>query len=143
MTDSNILAVKNSWSYIMFQSEEFSGLFYQKLFELNPSLRHLFKGNIEEQGSKLMRMLTMIIARLQRLQDIETEVKALGHRHVGYGTRPEHYQTVGQALLWSLENALGDRWSEETRKAWTEAYTIMANTMLQGAQPAAVEERVV
>jgi nitric oxide dioxygenase len=62
---------------------------------------------------------------------------------VGYGTRPEHYQTVGQGLLWSLENILGDRWSAQTRQAWTEAYTIMANTMLQGAQPAALEERVI
>jgi hemoglobin-like flavoprotein len=142
MTDLTILVVKNTWSYIVFQSEEVSLLFYTKLFELDPSLRPLFRGNLEEQGKKLMDMLTMIISRLQRLQDIETEVRALGHRHVSYGTRPEHYQTVGQALLWSLENALGDRWTEETSQAWAEAYNRMASTMLQGAQTPAVPEKV-
>jgi hemoglobin-like flavoprotein len=143
MTDLNILTVKNSWSYIIFQSEEVSQLFYDKLFELDPTLRSLFKGDITEQGSKLMHMLTMIIARLQRMQDIETEVQSLGKRHVSYGTKPEHYRTVGQALLWALENALGDRWNQETEQAWAEAYTIMATTMMAGAQTSALPEQVV
>jgi hemoglobin-like flavoprotein len=142
MTDLKILAVKNSWSYIIFQSEEVSALFYNKLFELDPSLRPLFRGNIEEQGKKLMDMLTMIVARLQRMQDIAGEVKNLGQRHVGYGTKPEHYQTVGKALLWSLENALGDHWNMEMHEAWTEAYALMANTMLQGAQTSAQPVKV-
>lgn len=143
MTDFNILTVKNSWSYIIFQAEEVSQLFYDKLFELDPTLRPLFKGDITEQGSKLMSMLTMIIARLQRMQDIETEVQSLGKRHVGYGTKPEHYRTVGQALLWALENALGDRWNPETEQAWTEAYTMMATTMMAGAQTSPLPEQVV
>jgi hemoglobin-like flavoprotein len=134
MTDLKILAVKNTWSYIIFQAEEVGQLFYNKLFELDPSLRQLFRGNIEQQGKKLMDMLTMIISRLQRLEDIEKEVKALGHRHVGYGTKPEHYQSVGKALLWALENSLEEQWNEETRQAWTEAYNVMANTMLEGAK---------
>jgi hemoglobin-like flavoprotein len=142
MTDLKILVVKNSWSYIIFQAEEVSLLFYSKLFELDPSLRPLFKGNVEEQGRKLIKMLTMIISRLQKMDDIATEVKSLGKRHVDYGTRPEHYQTVGQALLWALENTLGKRWDQETSQAWEEAYAMMANTMLEGARTSDVPEKV-
>jgi hemoglobin-like flavoprotein len=140
MNDLKILAVKNSWSYVILHSEEAGELFYGRLFELEPSLRAMFKGDLKAQSKKLMDMVTLVVAKLQKLEDIETEVKALGQRHVRYGTRPEHYAVVGEALLWTLENGLGPRWNEEVKQAWTEVYTILASAMIKAAEAPAPEK---
>src|SRR3712207_225737 len=78
-------------------------LFYARLFELDPSLEALFGGDMEEQGRKLMQMLTVAVRGLDHLDELVPAVRALGRRHVGYGVRDEHYATVGAALLWTLE----------------------------------------
>jgi nitric oxide dioxygenase len=130
MNDLKILAVKTSWSYVMRDAEEAGTLFYRRLFQLDPSLRLLFKHDIDAQAGKLTDMVTYIIARLQRMDDIERVITALASRHVQYGTRPEHYQTVGKALLWTLETVLGDRWNDDTRVAWTDVYGLVATTMI-------------
>ncbi len=130
MNDLKILAVKTSWSYVMRDAEEAGTLFYRKLFQLDPSLRRLFKHDIDAQAGKLTDMVTYIISRLQHMDDIERVITALATRHVQYGTRPEHYQTVGQALLSTLETMLGNRWDDDTRTAWTEVYGLVATTMI-------------
>ncbi|MBD0255284.1 MAG: hemin receptor [Cytophagales bacterium] len=130
MIDLKILAVKTSWSYVMRDAEEAGTLFYRKLFQLDPSLRLLFKHDIDAQAGKLTDMVTYIIARLQRMDDIERVITALAARHVQYGTRPEHYRTVGEALLSTLETVLGDRWDKDTRAAWTDVYGLVATTMI-------------
>jgi nitric oxide dioxygenase len=114
----------------MKDADEAGTLFYRKLFQLDPSLRSLFKHDIDAQATKLTDMVTYIIARLQRMDDVERVITALATRHAQYGARPEHYQTVGKALLWTLETALGERWDDETRTAWTEVYTLVATTMI-------------
>ncbi len=114
----------------MRDAEEAGTLFYRKLFQLDPSLRLLFKHDIDAQAGKLTDMVTYIIARLQHMDDIERVITALATRHVQYGTKPEHYQTVGQALLWTLETMLEDRWDDDTRTAWTEVYRLVATTMI-------------
>jgi nitric oxide dioxygenase len=129
MNDLKILAVKTSWSYVLPDAAEAGALFYRNLFQLDPSLRLLFKHDIDVQATKLTDMVTYIIAKLQRMNDIEPVITALATRHVRYGTRPEHYKTVGQALLATLETMLQDRWNEETREAWTEVYSMIAGTM--------------
>ncbi len=130
MNDLKMLAVKTSWSYVMKDADEAGTLFYRKLFQLDPSLRLLFKHDIDAQAGKLTDMVTYIIARLQHMDDIERVITALATRHVQYGTRPQHYQTVGQALLWTLETLLKDRWDDDTRTAWTEVYGLVATTMI-------------
>ncbi len=130
MNDLKILAVKTSWSYVMRDAEEAGTLFYRNLFQLNPSLRLLFKHDIDAQAGKLTDMVTYIIARLQHMDDIERVITALATRHVQYGTKPEHYRTVGEALLLTLETVLGDRWDDDTRIAWTEVYGLVATTMI-------------
>jgi hemoglobin-like flavoprotein len=125
-----MLAVKMSWSYVKKDADEAGTLFYRKLFQLDPSLRQLFKHDIDAQATKLTDMVTYIIARLQHMDDVERVITALATRHVQYGTKPEHYQTVGQALFWTLETVLGERWDDETRAAWTEMYTLVATTMI-------------
>ena len=130
MNDLKILAVKTSWSYVMRDAEEAGTLFYRKLFQLDPSLRLLFKHDIDAQAGKLTDMVTYIIARLQHMDDIERVITALATRHVQYGTKREHYRTVGEALLGTLETMLGDRWDDHTRTAWAEVYGLVANTMI-------------
>jgi nitric oxide dioxygenase len=130
MNDLKILAVKTSWSYVMKDAEEAGTLFYRKLFQLDPSLRLLFIHDIDAQAGKLTDMVTYIIARLQHMDDIERVITALATRHVQYGTRPEHYRTVGEALLRTLETVLEDRWDDDTRAAWTEVYGLVATTMI-------------
>ncbi len=114
----------------MKDAEEAGTLFYQKLFRLDPSLRLLFRHDINAQATKLTNMVTCIIARLQCMDDVKRVITALAARHVQYGAKPEHYQTVGQALLWTLESVLVNRWDDDTRTAWMEVYTLVATTMI-------------
>jgi nitric oxide dioxygenase len=134
MNDLKMLLVKSSWSYAASDPEEAGMLFYGKLFEIDPSLRHMFGQNMEGQAKKLIQMVTFIIARLQTLDDLREELASLGRRHVHYGTRPEHYKTVGQALLWTLSELLEDRWDAPTQEAWTEVYNLLSGAMIEAGR---------
>jgi len=126
--------VRESFAKLAPNAEATAGVFYDRLFALDPSLRSLFKGDIAEQGRKLMTMIGTAVANLHRLEAIVPTVQDLGRRHVGYGVEPTHYQTVAAALLWTLEQGLGDDFTSETRQAWVECYTTLASTMQQAAQ---------
>jgi hemoglobin-like flavoprotein len=89
---------------------------------------------MKEQGRKLMTMLKVAVANLNRLGDIIPAVQGLGRRHAGYQVRDEHYDTVGSALIWTLEQGLGEAFTPETRAAWVEVYTVLANTMKEAAR---------
>lgn len=109
-------------------------LFYKRLFELDPQLESLFSGDMVAQGDKLMSAMAMVVGGLKNWERIEPAIRDLGQRHVAYGVKPEHYQTVAAALLWTLEQGLGDAFTEEVKEAWTAAYMAIANTMLDAAQ---------
>lgn len=111
-------------------------LFYGRLFEIDPSLRPMFRGNLDEQKAKLMHMLTLVVRGLNRLDQLVPAVQQLGRRHVGYGVTEAHYQTVAAALLWTLEQGLGPDFTPEVREAWVAAYTILATTMQAAAAEA-------
>ena len=111
-------------------------LFYRRLFELDPSLESLFKGDMAEQRRKLMQMLTFAVNGLDRLDQLVPVVKDLGRRHVGYGVADGHYATVGSALLWTLETGLGAAFTPEVKDAWTTVYGILATTMQDAAKEA-------
>jgi len=113
-----------------------AALFYARLFELDPALRPMFRGDMHEQGRKLMAMLKMVVNGLTRLEALVPAIEALGRRHVGYGVRDEHYAVVGSALLWTLGQGLGESFTPETEAAWSTAYTILA-TVMQDAMVAA------
>ena len=112
-------------------------LFYGRLFTLDPSLRPLFKGDIVRQGQMLMSMIGAAVAGLRNLDTLAPVVRQLGARHVGYGVRREHYATVGAALLWTLEQGLGAKFTLDTRLAWAEAYALLSGVMQAGAAEAA------
>lgn len=133
MTPTQIELVKSTWEQVKPISETAAELFYGKLFELDPSLKELFKGDMKEQGRKLMAMINTAVNGLDNLEAIVPAVQDLGRRHVGYGVTDAHYDTVAAALLWTLGQGLKEEFTPEVQAAWTEAYGILATTMKDAA----------
>src|SRR6188472_4807873 len=125
--------VQNSFKSIATIADDAAILFYQKLFELDPSLKSMFRGDMAEQRKKLMQMLTAAVKGLDRLEQLVPVVEDLGRRHAGYGVRDEHYDTVGAALLWTLEKGLGQAFTPDAREAWATVYGVLASTMKSAA----------
>lgn len=131
MTDEQIILVKKSWKLFRDIDHILVGdTFYSKLFAENPALRKMFPQDMKAQYAKLIDMLSTIVARLDHLDDLTYEIAALARRHVQYGVRPAHYRLVGSALLWTLQQGLGNDWTEEVKEAWTKCYNILADTMI-------------
>ena len=97
MTPKQIKLVEGSWDFVITNTEEAGEIFYGKLFELDPSLRALFKEDIKTQSQKLVSLLTFAVSKLNNLEEILPDVKALGKRHIKYNVKPEHYATVAGA----------------------------------------------
>lgn len=133
MTPEQIEMVQNSWEQVKPISEQAADMFYTKLFEMDPDIKPLFKSDIKIQGRRLMAMITTAVNNLHQIETILEPVQDLGRRHVDYGVRPEHYDTVGAALLWTLGQGLGDGFTSAVEAAWTEAYTILASVMKEAA----------
>ena len=137
MTPEQVGLIKESWAKVLPISDKAAELFYGKLFELDPDIKPLFKGDMEEQGKKLMKMINTAVNGLDRLDEIVPAVQQLGARHVAYGVKDEHYDTVGSALLWTLGAGLGDAFTEDTKEAWAAVYGLLADTMKAAAAEAA------
>jgi hemoglobin-like flavoprotein len=134
MTPRQVELVQTTWAQVVPISETAASLFYGKLFELDPSLKPMFKTDIKEQGKKLMMMITAAVRGLSDLGKLVPVVQDLGRRHVGYGVKDEHYTTVGTALIWTLEKGLGGAFTPEVKEAWVTTYTILADTMKYAAK---------
>lgn len=134
MTGKQIDLVKASFAKVEPVAEEAAVLFYAKLFDLDPDLRRLFTTDIKEQGHKLMQMLEMAVKSLDNLEKIVPAVRASGARHKSYGVKESHYETVAEALLWTLELALEKDFTAETREAWAAVYVLLAQTMKEGGR---------
>jgi hemoglobin-like flavoprotein len=137
MTPTQVQLVKSSWAQVLPIADAAAELFYGKLFELNPSLRPLFKGDMVEQGRKLTKMINTAVNGLDRLDAIVPAVQQLGVRHIAYGVEDEHYDVVGSALLWTLGAGLGDAFTDDVKEAWATVYGILADTMKTAAKEAA------
>lgn len=133
MTPEGQALVRASFAKVVPIAPQAAAMFYERLFALDPSLRPLFKGDMREQGRKLMAMIGTAVAHLDRLDSIIPAVQDLGRRHVGYGVPPASYDTVAAALLWTLEQGLGADFTPATRAAWTECYTTLAGVMKAAA----------
>ena len=134
MNRKQIELVQSSWHQVPFTLEQTADRFYTRLFEVDPALKRLFRGDMKEQGRRSMAMLTFIVDSLGRLDEIVPALRSLGSRHAGYGVRDEHYGTVGETLLWTLESSLGAGFTAEMRSAWGAALETLASTMLQAAK---------
>ncbi len=130
LTRRQVLLVKNSWKALRgIRHELIADIFYTKLFTDNPRLRKMFPADMKLQYTKLMDMLSSIVLRLDNLAELDSEITAMAERHVGYGVKPSHYKHVGDALLWTLKQGLGDGWTEEVEDAWKTCYDILAGIM--------------
>jgi nitric oxide dioxygenase len=134
MTPRQIEIVKLSFSKIMPFKDQAAELFYCRLFELDPSLRLMFRSDLTEQKQKLMVALALVVTNLEKMDSLLPAVRELGRRHKTYGVRNRHYEVVGAALLWTLEIGLGTGWSSELAEAWKQAYGRVAQAMIEGAQ---------
>ena len=130
--------VQGTFASIATIADDAAILFYQRLFELDPSLRSMFRGDMAEQRKKLMQMITAAVKGLDRLDQLVPVVQNLGHRHAGYGVQDSQYDTVGAALLWTLEAGLGRQFTPEVKEAWSTVYGLLATTMKDAARDALV-----
>jgi hemoglobin-like flavoprotein len=125
--------VQSSFTKVEPISDTAAELFYARLFELDPSLKSMFSGDMEQQGKKLMTMLATAVRSLDNLDALVPVVKRLGERHVAYGVQTGHYVTVGNALLDTLDKGLGDDFTPEVKEAWTVVYGVLSSTMIAAA----------
>lgn len=133
MTPEKIALVRSSWEAVLPIQDTAARLFYGHLFALDPSLRSLFRGDMAEQGRKLMAIINTAVASLDNLGPILGAVEEMGRRHVAYGVTEAHYDTVGSALIQALGEGLGERFTPAVREAWIETYATLASAMKKAA----------
>lgn len=136
MSPDTISLVQQSWAQVAVIAPQAAALFYQNLFSADPTLKPLFKGDMEAQGRKLMQMIGAAVGKLNDLDTLVPILQGLGRRHVDYGVQDAHYDTVGGALLLTLEQGLGDGFTPKVRAAWAEVYGVMAQVMKAASHPA-------
>jgi len=107
--------------------------FYERLFQVDPSTRSLFQGDMTEQRKKLMQTLSVVVSSLYDLESITPAIQALGKRHINYGVTVAHWTSVGTALIWSLEDLFGDAFTDAVRDAWLSAYRFIEETAIAAA----------
>jgi len=134
MTPQQVQMVQASWEKCVPIADTAADLFYGKLFELDPSLRPLFPAEMGDQKKKLMQMITAAVRGLSNLDALVPTVQALGKRHKGYKVTAPMYDTVGAALLDTLEKGLGDAWNDELKTAWTLTYGTLAKVMIEASE---------
>jgi hemoglobin-like flavoprotein len=137
MTRETIDLVRTSFAHVLPISDAAADLFYDRLFTLDPSLRQLFADDLRQQKRALMATLQVAVEYLDRPGQLVPIVEQLGVRHARYGVQTAHYQTVGSALLWTLEQGLGAAFTPELRGAWAAAYGLISGAMMDAARDAA------
>ena len=140
MTPRQVELVQQSWAKVVPIKDQAAQIFYAKLFDANPGLKLLFKGDMAEQGRKVMNMITAAVNGLSRLEAIVPAVQDLGRRHRDYGVGDADYDTVGAALIATLRQGLGGDFTDEVAAAWVATYGLLAGTMraaAAGVRPAA------
>lgn len=138
MTAQQIEVIQQSFAKIAPISDKAAAMFCGRLFEMAPDTRPLFRGDMVEQGRKLMATLFVVVSELVNLDAILPAASALAKRHVSYGVKASHYAPVGAALLWTLEKGLGSAWAPELAAAWAAAYTTLSGS---SKGPACVRKR--
>jgi hemoglobin-like flavoprotein len=136
LTQAQIALVQNSFAVVAPIADDAAALFYRRLFEIDPTLKAMFKDDMAEQRRKLMQMLSAAVKGLNHVERLIPVVEDLGRRHAGYGVEEHHYDTVGNALLWTLEKGLGAAFTPDVREAWATVYGLIASTMARAAAKA-------
>jgi hemoglobin-like flavoprotein len=133
MTNEQKELVQSSFRQVQPIAEIAAQLFYGKLFEIDPQLRPLFTTDLQEQGRKLMHMMGVAVKGLDQLNELLPALHYLGSKHIAYGVQAKHYDTVGEALIWTLEQGLGTAFTVEVKESWIAVYQLLAEAMQQEA----------
>ena len=134
MTPRQIALVQDSFARVAPIAGDAADIFYARLFEAAPAVRSLFPDDMSEQKDKLMAMLGVAVNGLSDLDAILPAVRALGVRHRQYGAVPEHYEVVGETLLHTLAQGLGDAFTPDVEAAWTQTYAVLADIMVTACE---------
>jgi methyl-accepting chemotaxis protein len=134
----DVISLETSFDLVAPRGDELMDEFYSRLFAAAPSVRPLFPDDMKRQKTMLLGALVLLRKSLRDLDAIVPKLRELGARHVAYGARPEHYPVVGSVLIASLAAVAGDAWTPEYEQAWSEAFDVVAATMLAGAEEATV-----
>ena len=142
MTPTDKKLVRETFAMVLPIADQAAALFYGRLFEVAPEYRPMFKGDIGEQGKKLMQMIGVGVAHLDRLEEVLLPLQELGRRHSDYGVTAADYDRVAEVLLWTLGQGLGEAFTPEVEQAWTNVYCVLAQTMLEGTIESGVMQSV-
>ena len=140
MTAYQVTLIKTSWGLVAPNADAVGEVFYANLFAIDPALRRMFPDDMRSQPHRLMAMLTLLINELENAETITRELTALAKRHLKYGVQPVHYAVVGQALIQTLREGLGEHWTPDVQAAWGELYQTVASAMIALADSSAVTE---
>jgi nitric oxide dioxygenase len=128
LSDREKELIQITFTQVASQADNAAELFYTRLFEMAPDTQPLFANtDMRKQGRKLMQTIAMAVGAIHHLETLIPAVEALGKRHISYGVRKEQYADVGEALIWALEQSLGDQFTAEVKTAWINIYTILAD----------------
>ncbi len=134
MTPEQKTIVQDTWAAVVPIQEQAAELFYGRLFSEYPEVKPMFKGDMQEQGEKLMKMIDQAVSSLDNLEPLIDPLKAAGKAHKGYGVAKADYAKVGACLLWTLEQGLGNAYSPAVEDAWGETYNTLSSVMIEGAE---------
>lgn len=134
MNSNEIDLVKASFNLLHPIAPKAAELFYARLFTVAPSVRPLFSQDLRKQGAMLMQAISLVVRNLDNPQSVLGTLHAMGRRHVAYGAEPAHYDVVGDVLLWTLQECLGESFSSADRLAWGKAYSLISSAMIHGAE---------
>ena len=140
MTPEQKLIVKDTWAQVLPIQEKAASLFYGRLFDQYPEVKPMFKGDMQQQGEKLMKMLDQAVSSLDNLDALVEPLKQAGKAHKGWGVAAADYDKVGSSLLWTLEQGLGDAYTPAVEDAWTSTYSTLSSVMIDGAQYSQVSD---
>jgi hemoglobin-like flavoprotein len=136
VTPQQVELVKKTWVMVVPISDKAAELFYGRLFELEPEYKAMFKGDMMDQGKKLMKTINIAVESLDDVEPLIPTLKQMGADHAGYGVKERDYNVVGASLLWTLEKGLGDAFTDEVKNAWGAVYEVLASVMKEGAAEA-------
>lgn len=141
MTPEQVTLVQESFKKVAPIADQAADIFYGRLFEIAPEVRSLFPEDLSEQKKKLMTMLGTAVNNLHQVDQILSAVQDLGRRHIAYGVTEEQYKPVGEALIYTLEQGLGDAFTPEVKAAWVETYTMVQDVMIEASREAAAPKK--
>lgn len=133
MQDNAVELVQSTFAKVAPIANQAAAMFYARLFEIAPEVRPLFKADLTEQGAKLMQMIGTAVASLTNLEALVPVAQDLAKRHIDYGVTKEHYAVVGEALIWTLEQGLGEAFTADVKQAWIDVYGLLSSVMIEAA----------